>query len=61
MEQIACQLFGRRLDGAHTLDERKALQLKRPLQNRAFPAGKNEKGASPRAPAPVALQEPRAG
>ena len=44
MEQITYLLFVRRLDDAHTLEESKALLLKKPMANRAFPEGKDEKG-----------------
>src|ERR1019366_9756664 len=44
MEQITYLLFIRRLDDAHTLEESKALLLKKPMANRIFPAGKDEKG-----------------
>lgn len=44
MEQITYLLFIRRLDDAHTLEENKALLLKKPIENRIFPEGKDEKG-----------------
>lgn len=44
MEQITYLLFIRRLDDAHTLEENKSLLLKRPIANRVFPEGKDDKG-----------------
>jgi type I restriction enzyme M protein len=44
LEQITYLLFIRRLDDAHTLEESKALMLKRPMDNRVFPAGPDDKG-----------------
>jgi len=44
MEQITYLLFIRRLDDAHTLEEGKALTLKRPMEIRVFPQGKDAKG-----------------
>jgi type I restriction enzyme M protein len=44
MEQITYLLFIRRLDDAHTLEESKALLLKKPMANRVFPEGRDEKG-----------------
>ena len=44
MEQITYLLFIRRLDDAHTLEESKALMLKRPMESRVFPGGKDAKG-----------------
>ena len=44
MEQITYLLFIRRLDDAHTLEENKALLLKKPLESRIFPKGKDGKG-----------------
>lgn len=44
LEQITYLLFIRRLDDAHTLEENKALTLGKPISNRVFPAGKDEKG-----------------
>ena len=46
LEQITYLLFIRRLDDAHTLEESKALMLKRPMLNRVFPEGKDVKGPS---------------
>ena len=39
MEQITYLLFIRRLDDAHTLEESKAMLLKKPMANRVFPDG----------------------
>lgn len=44
LEQITYLLFIRRLDDAHTLEESKALLLKKPMTQRIFPEGKNGKG-----------------
>ncbi|KRB97277.1 class I SAM-dependent DNA methyltransferase [Duganella sp. Root198D2] len=44
MEQITYLLFIRRLDDSHTLEEGKALMLKRPMANRIFPEGSDPKG-----------------
>jgi len=44
IEQITYLLFIRRLDDAHTLEESKALALKRPMENRVFPPGQDAKG-----------------
>jgi type I restriction enzyme M protein len=44
LEQITYLLFIRRLDDAHTLEENKALTLGKPIENRVFPAGEDEKG-----------------
>ena len=44
LEQITYLLFIRRLDDAHTLEENKALTLGKPIANRVFPAGNDEKG-----------------
>lgn len=44
LEQITYLLFIRRLDDAHTLEENKALTLGKPIENRVFPAGKDERG-----------------
>lgn len=41
LEQITYLLFIRRLDDAHTLEESKALMLKRPMEKRVFPEGKD--------------------
>ncbi len=44
MEQITYLLFIRRLDDAHTLEESKAMLLKKPIANRIFPEGNDPKG-----------------
>src|SRR5690606_29204850 len=44
MEQITYLLFIRRLDDAHTLEENKAQLLKKSIENRIFPEGKDDKG-----------------
>jgi type I restriction enzyme M protein len=41
IEQITYLLFLRRLDDLHTLEENKAAQLKKPLERRIFPEGKD--------------------
>ncbi|MGP8476448.1 type I restriction-modification system subunit M N-terminal domain-containing protein [Burkholderia sp. PR2] len=46
MEQITYLLFLRRLDDIHTLEENKALRLKKPMVRRIFPEGNDEKGRS---------------
>lgn len=43
IEQITYLLFLRRLDDLHTLEENKPTRLKRPMERRVFPAGKDEK------------------
>lgn len=43
LEQITNLLFIKRLDDLHTLEENKANRLKRPIENRVFPEGKNKK------------------
>lgn len=44
IEQITYLLFLRRLDDLHTLEENKAARLKKPMERRVFPEGKDEKG-----------------
>ncbi len=44
IEQITYLLFIRRLDDAHTLEESKALVLKKPIEIAVFPTGKDPKG-----------------
>ena len=44
MEQITYLLFLRRLDDMHTLEENKAGRLKKPMERRIFPDGKDGKG-----------------
>jgi type I restriction enzyme M protein len=43
IEQITYLLFLRRLDDLHTLEENKSTRLKRPIERRIFPAGKDER------------------
>lgn len=43
LEQITYLLFIKRLDDLHTLAENKANSLKKPIENRVFPEGKDEK------------------
>ncbi len=43
-EQITCLLFIRRLDELHTLEERKAARLKRPLERHIVPEGLDTRG-----------------
>jgi type I restriction enzyme M protein len=44
IEQITYLLFIRRLDDLHTLEENKANRLKKPMERRIFPEGKDSKG-----------------
>ena len=44
IEQITYLLFLRRLDDLHTLEENKSARLKKPLERRIFPEGKDAKG-----------------
>src|SRR5437879_1226993 len=44
IEQITYQLFLRRLDDLHTLEENKSARLKLPIERRVFPKGKDPKG-----------------
>jgi type I restriction enzyme M protein len=44
MEQITYLLFLRRLDDLHTLEENKSVRLKKPMERRIFPVGKDAKG-----------------
>ncbi|MDP3136881.1 MAG: N-6 DNA methylase, partial [Burkholderiaceae bacterium] len=44
IEQITYLLFLRRLDDLHTLEENKATRLKRPMERRIFPEGKDARG-----------------
>src|ERR1051325_1890037 len=44
IEQITYLLFIRRLDDLHTLEENKANLLKKPIERRIFPKGKDPKG-----------------
>src|SRR3989442_1834963 len=43
MEQITYLLFLRRLDDLHTLEENKSVRLKKPIERRVFPEGKDGK------------------
>ena len=43
IEQITYLLFLRRLDDLHTLEENKSTRLKRPMERRIFPQGKDSK------------------
>ncbi len=44
IEQITYLLFLRRLDDLHTLEENKSARLKKPIERRIFPEGKDAKG-----------------
>src|ERR1035441_2730797 len=44
IEQITYLLFLRRLDDMETLEENKATRLKKPIERKIFPAGKDAKG-----------------
>lgn len=46
IEQITYLLFLRRLDDLHTLEENKAARLKKPMEHRVFPSGKDAKKRS---------------
>jgi type I restriction enzyme M protein len=46
IEQITYLLFLRRLDDLHTLQENKSARLKRPMERRIFPEGKDAKSRS---------------
>src|SRR6266480_2332020 len=46
IEQITYLLFLRRLDDLHTLEENKSARLKKPIERRIFPEGKDAKGRS---------------
>jgi type I restriction enzyme M protein len=43
IEQITYLLFLRRLDDLHTLEENRSVRLKRPIERRVFPEGKDSK------------------
>lgn len=43
IEQITYLLFLRRLDDLHTLEENKANRLKKPMERRVFPEGKDDR------------------
>src|ERR1035441_37407 len=44
IEQITYLLFLKRLDDLHTLEENKSMRLKKPMERRIFPRGKDPKG-----------------
>src|SRR3954454_3094993 len=44
IEQITYLLFLRRLDDLHTLEENMAARLKKPIERRVFPPGKDKQG-----------------
>src|SRR5438034_5513104 len=44
IEQITYLLFLRRLDDLHTLEDNKAARLKKPIERRIFPEGKDARG-----------------
>ncbi len=44
IEQITYLLFLRRLDDLHTLEENKSARLKKPMERRIFPEGKDARG-----------------
>ncbi|WP_164104429.1 type I restriction-modification system subunit M [Candidatus Laterigemmans baculatus] len=46
IEQITYLLFLKRLDDLHTLEENKSTRLKKPMERRVFPEGKDPKGRS---------------
>lgn len=46
IEQITYLLFMRRLDEMHTLEENKAVRLKKPIERMIFPNGKDSRGKS---------------
>jgi type I restriction-modification system DNA methylase subunit len=46
IEQITYLLFIKRLDDLHTLEENKSTRLKKPMERRVFPGGKDSKGRS---------------
>jgi type I restriction enzyme M protein len=48
IEQITYLLFLKRLDDLHTLEENKARTLKKPMERRVFPAGKDDHPRNPR-------------
>ena len=62
IEQITYLLFLKRLDDLHTLEENKATRLKKPIERRVFPEGKDDqRGRALRRSTLVALQALRAG
>lgn len=46
MEQMTYLLFIKRLDDLHTLEELKSERLRKPMERRIFPEGKDDKGRS---------------
>src|SRR5689334_19256890 len=48
IEQITYLLFIKRLDDLHTREENKANRLKKPIEHRVFPGGKDKHGTNPR-------------
>src|SRR5213083_2490096 len=44
IEQITYLLFLKRLDAIQTLDENKSSRLKKPMERRTFPSGKDSRG-----------------
>src|SRR5437667_2064861 len=44
IEQITYLLFLKRLDDLHTLEENKSARLKKPIERRVFPKGKDPRG-----------------
>lgn len=44
IEQITYLLFLRRLDDLQTLEENKSTRLKKPMERRVFPEGKDSRG-----------------
>jgi type I restriction enzyme M protein len=48
IEQITYLLFLRRLDDLHTLEENKSVRLKKPMERRIFPEGKDDHPRTPR-------------
>jgi type I restriction enzyme M protein len=48
IEQITYLLFIKRLDDLHTVEEAKANRLKKPMERRVFPAGKDDHPRKPR-------------
>lgn len=46
MEQMTYLLFIKRLDDLHTLEELKSERLKKPMERRIFPEGRDDKGRS---------------
>ena len=61
IEQITYLLFLRRLDDLHTLEENKSARLKKPMERRVFPEGKDPKRPPVRRLPLVALQALRPG